>query len=90
MNTSARYAKWSLMASDVNNLKTALANSANGPSEISVSGMGASKEHNLGDQLKVLTALAATDAGRRAGIKRVRLRVSSPSGLRFNYPEDFR
>lgn len=72
----------------VNDLKDALANSANGPAEVSVAGMGASREHNLGDQLKILTALAATAAGRRAGIRRVGLRVGSPSGLRLNTRED--
>jgi|GEM_PF-4311720 len=72
--------------STVNDLKNAVANSANGPSEVVVSGLGSSREHNLKDQLSVLTALAATAAGRRAGIRRVGIRVSSPSGLRFNVP----
>jgi hypothetical protein len=76
--------------SSVNDLKNAVANSANGPAEISVAGMGSSKEHGLKDQLAVLTALAATAAGSRAGIRRVGIRVSSPTGLRFHVPEDGR
>jgi hypothetical protein len=74
----------------INDLQNALANSANGPAEVSVAGMGASREHNLKDQLAVVTALAATAAGRRAGIKRVPLRVGSPTGMRFNVREDCR
>ncbi len=76
--------------STVNDLKNAVEQSLTGPSEISVAGLGSSKEHSLGDQLKVLTALAATAAGRRAGIRRVPLRPCGPTGMRFNSPEDCR
>ena len=74
----------------VNDLKNGLVNSASGPAMVNVAGVGSSNEHNLGDQLKVLTALAATAAGRRAGIKRVPLRTGSPTGMRFYPPEDCR
>ena len=72
----------------VTDLQNAVVNSANGPAEVRVEGMGLSKEHSLADQLKILTAFAATAAGPRAGIRRVGLRVCSPSGLRFRVPED--
>ena len=74
------------MASELDSLK----NAQNGPAQVEVAGMGGSREHRLEDQLKVLTAIAATNAGPRAGIRRVRLRVSSPTGIRFNVPEDCR
>ena len=76
--------------STVNDLKNSLANSANGPMQVRVDGLGESREHRIEDQLKILTAFAATAAGPRAGIKRVGIRVSSPSGLRFHVPEDHR
>jgi len=74
----------------VNDLKNGLVDSASGPAMVNVAGLGSSNEHPLEAQLKILTALAATAAGRRAGIKRVPLRVGSPTGMRFYPPEDCR
>ncbi|MGD0898390.1 MAG: hypothetical protein ABR915_11180 [Thermoguttaceae bacterium] len=74
--------------SDLSNIKSSLLNSAGGPGEVRVEGMGQSREHNLRDQLAVFNALASAAAGPRAGIRRVGIRVSSPTGLRFRVPED--
>ena len=76
------------MADLISTLKTNLANSASGPEQIAVEGMGQSREHKLSEQLAVLNALSSAAAGPRAGIRRVRLRVCSPTGLRFPVQED--
>ena len=63
-----------------------ITDSATGPQEIQVAGMGMSKEQRLDQQLEFLKTMCATRAGRGAGILRTPIRVSSPTGLRFRYP----
>ena len=62
--------------------------SATSPQEVQVAGMGTSKEQRLDHQLEFLKTMCATRAGRRAGIIRTPITVSSPTGLRFRYPQN--
>jgi len=77
------------MAEKKKSLVEKVTDSATGPQEIQVAGMGMSKEQRLDQQLEFLKTMCATRAGRGAGILRTPLRVSSPTGLRFRYPQHF-
>jgi hypothetical protein len=59
--------------------QTQIAADGNSPKKVHVQGMGSSEDHALAD--KVLAAEYASTRPGRGGVRRVRLRPPSPSGI---------